>query len=113
MLDFINTYGSFILLVICFIGVALYITWSLNHRGKKQTLDDFRYIAYQLMLVAEKKYSLNEDKFFYVVEEMYKYLPVPLNLIVTKAELQKWVNRVYDDFVIDFMDDGKINDSNM
>lgn len=77
------------------------VVWSLYKKGPEETLDDFREVAYQIMLVAEKKFSDGDKKFIYVVERVYELLVDPLKAIFTKNDAQKWIQTLYDDFVKD------------
>ncbi|WP_105618164.1 hypothetical protein [Vallitalea okinawensis] len=112
MLEFLNNYGLYLLIVICLIGLVAYTSWSIKVRGTKETLENFREVAFKFMLAAEKKFSNGDKKFIYVVERLYVILPDPIKVVFTKDDIQKWVQTLYDDFVMDYLDDGQLNDSN-
>lgn len=91
---------------------GIYTYFYHKRNGTQKTLDLYRQVAYQLMLVAEKRLFSGQDKLNYVVNGMYTLLPDKLSYFVTQEELMEWIQTLYDDFVMDFLDDGELNDSN-
>ena len=92
--------------VIILVGIVAYALYLLI--SKKWT--QLRLFAYKLMLVAEKLYQEGQgaEKFEYVFDILYSYIPSWLKIILTedkiKAQLQKWY-----DMAKDYLEDGVLD----
>lgn len=111
-MEFWNSYGIYLIIFLGFVGFGGYVAWTLKTKGPQGALDEFREIAFQLMLAAEKKFSDGDEKFKYVIEKLYVVLPDMIKYIFTEDEIRQWVQDLYDEFIIDYLDDGLLNDSN-
>lgn len=111
-MEFIESYGLYLILLFGIIAFIGYIIWTLKTKGPEATLDEFREVLYKLMLAAEKKLSDGDEKFKFVTDRFYVLLPDVVKLLFTEEDIQDYVQEVYDEFIIDYLDDGLLNDSN-
>ena len=67
----------------------------------------FRNKVYQLFIKAEKEAKKGE-KMDYVVEQIYNYIPMPINIFINENAL-RWLLQKMFDVIKDFLNDGKLN----
>lgn len=74
--------------------------------------DKVRIQAYELFLKAEHKYMSGEglEKFKYVIDNIYPYLPTTAKILISKDTLSEIVQGMFDE-IKDLLDDGCRNDS--
>jgi hypothetical protein len=94
------------------IGVGYYIFYK--KYGKAALFTKMREDAYKLMLAAEQKFGAKngKTKFAWVVERFYPMIPKSVKIFWTQADLEEFVQKTFDKSV-DFLDDGKLNNSNV
>ncbi len=99
--------------VLALIGLAIVgITYLVyKKKGIDGTLDLYRDVAFQLMLSAEKRFFYGEEKKDYVVECLYLMLPTKVTAFLTREDIKNWMQTLYDDFIMDYLDDGYLNKS--
>lgn len=110
----IINWGAANILAIMMVVVALIIIFTYLYakkHGTKKTIKDYRLIAYQLMLTAEKSKIGGEVKRLFVTHTLYSILPIKLRALFTIGELEEWVQGIYDHYVMDYLDDGVLNNS--
>lgn len=76
-------------------------------------VETLRNRANALFLEAEK--NITEDKFNYVCENLYDYVPAVIKIFITDDTFVEIVQKIYDstrEIAHDLLDDGKINKSN-
>lgn len=76
-------------------------------------VETLRNRANALFLEAEK--NITEDKFNYVCENLYDYVPAVIKIFITDDTFVEIVQKIYDStrqLAHDLLDDGKINKSN-
>lgn len=76
-------------------------------------VEKLRNKANALFLEAEK--NITEDKFDYVCENLYMYIPNILKIFIDEELFGKIVQMIYDntrEIAHDLLDDGKLNKSN-
>ena len=76
-------------------------------------VEKLRNRANALFLEAEK--NITEDKFNYVCENLYMYIPNILKIFIDEELFGKIVQMIYDntrEIAHDLLDDGKLNKSN-
>ena len=76
-------------------------------------VEKLRNRANALFLEAEK--NITEDKFDYVCENLYMYIPNILKIFIDEELFGKIVQMIYDntrEIAHDLLDDGKLNKSN-
>lgn len=73
---------------------------------------DIRLKAYELFLKAEHEFvsGSGENKMYYVVDNIYRYLPSVVTFFISPDTLQKIVQKMFDE-IKDLLDDGKRNKS--
>lgn len=75
-------------------------------------IDKLRNRAYALFLEAEK--NVDEDKFAYVCDNLYNFVPMTFKIFVSEDTFRVIVQKIYDQirFVAhDMLDDGALNNS--
>lgn len=90
-------------------GTFTYYYYKKN--GLKKTIEDYRHVVYQLMLTAEKNAVGGETKRLFVTNTLYAILPQRLKALFTIKELEIWIQLIYDNYVMDYLDDGELNNS--
>lgn len=76
-------------------------------------VESFRNRANALFLEAEK--NVTEDKFQYVYDNLYDYVPTIIRIFITDETFKEIVQFLYDNtrkIAKDLLDDGKLNKSN-
>ena len=76
-------------------------------------VESFRNRANALFLEAEK--NVTEDKFQYVCDNLYDYVPTIIRVFITDETFKEIVQFLYDNtrrVAKDLLDDGKLNKSN-
>lgn len=76
-------------------------------------VEKLRNRANALFLEAEK--NITEDKFEYVCENLYNYIPTIITIFISYELFKKVVQVIYDNtrkIAHDLLDDGKLNKSN-
>lgn len=110
-MDFLINYGWMVAIAIVFTG---YVIFTYKTKGKKEALKKLRETAYQLMLIAEKKFGTDTgkgaEKFDYVIERIYKLLPETVSFFISEKTFKEYIQIVYED-AKDLLDDGVQNDS--
>lgn len=95
-------------LIIGIIALVVFIVMLLIIKVEK-----LRNRANALFLEAEK--NITEDKFNYVCENLYDYVPVIIKIFITDDTFREIVQFLYDNtrnIAKDLLDDGKLNKSN-
>lgn len=90
-------------------GMFTYYYYKKN--GLRKTIEDYRHVVYQLMLTAEKSAVGGETKRLFVTNTLYAILPQRLKALFTIKELEVWIQLIYDNYVMDYLDDGQLNNS--
>lgn len=106
MKDFLIQNWATILIVAIFLAYIVYLVVN-------KKWDQLRATAYFLMLKAEKTITgtkRGRERFEVVFRQVYSLIPPWLQFFITesmlKDQLQKWYN-----YIKDYMDDGKVNQS--
>lgn len=109
MLDFIFNYGWLIILALVF-AFGIYRVYKA--KGKEAALQKLREQAYKLMLAAEKRYGQGTGnfKFNYVVEKLYPRLPRSMLKILSKEDVEVYVQEWYNK-AKDYLDNGENDNS--
>ena len=110
-MEFLISYGWIIVLAIGFIGYVFYLY---KYKGKIEALKKLRETAYQLMILAEKKFGtdtgMGVDKFNFVIERLYKLLPETIVFFISEETFRGYIQMIYTQ-VKDLLDDGVDNNS--
>jgi hypothetical protein len=77
------------IIAIIIIAFLIWLFWQI----KKQGLKTF---AVEFIVYAEENIKYNEDKFDYVVEQLIKLIPSPLNFFITTSMVEKLTQNVFD-----------------
>lgn len=104
MLNYLYEYG-WIAVGLALVGYYFYRLYI------KHGWSEVRKKVYELMLVAEKQFNIGEQKLYWVADNIYNLLPNSAKFVLKKKDLINTVQYIYDTS-FDFMDDGKINNSN-
>lgn len=108
MMDFLFNYGWIIVVTLGFAG---YIFYLYKKQGKKAALTELREKVYKAMLIAEKKFDVNEEKFEWVAKKIFLLLPDTAKVIIEEETIEDFIQNCYNK-MMDGLDDGKFNDSN-
>jgi hypothetical protein len=81
-------------------GIFGYLLYLSKKRGREKALTEAKTIAYKLMLASEKRFSKgeNKEKFEWVVEKYYKYLPNSIKFLFDKEDIEKFLEKCYVEF---------------
>ena len=95
-----------------FICLIVYCVFIYLNNGKKALYIQLRELAYKLMLLAEKEFESDngKQKFEWVINKIYEFLPEVIKLFVTREELEHYVQQLYF-HAKDLLDDGESNGS--
>lgn len=109
--EFLYQYGWIITLLVG-AGVGYYFYYK--KYGKAAVFTKMREDAYKLMLIAEQKFGAKngKTKFTWVVENFYPLLPKSIQIVWNQTEIEQFVQGAFDE-TMDWLDDGKLNDSNI
>lgn len=93
--------------ILGFVGVTALA--YLVHRFKR-----VRLLVYALVMYAEKVFESEEGrkKKEVVINKVYELLPDKFRWLITKKRIEKYIDKALDELV-DYLDDGQLNDSNM
>lgn len=81
---------------------------------RKRGLDQIRQDVYALFVEAERLFTesgAGQEKLNYVVEKARELLPKYIQVLISKEKLEQIIQFWFDE-AKDFLDDGKMNDSN-
>lgn len=112
-MDFGNLMFEYGWIVVLLMGVGGYFWYYFKVNGKQAGLKELRERAYQLMLLAEKKFADGdgEAKMAWVADKIWLLLPDTMKFVLSEEDLTKLLQELYEELE-DFLDDGELNDSN-
>ena len=84
--------AAIVLLVIAF---GIWLTWQIKKKGLKQ-------FAIDTIVEAEKQFNKgeNQEKLNFVIDKIIAFLPVPLNLFITRNLVKNFVQKIFDQIKI-------------
>jgi len=87
--------SSIVIITVITIIIIMFLYLSIKNKGLRQ-------VAIQLIVEAEKvfEYEKSSQKFNYVFEQFYSRLPTLLKIIVTKDNVEVFIQKVFDEIKI-------------
>lgn len=77
-------------LVILILAFTIYVAWEISKKGLRQSVID-------LIVYAESMTVENEEKMNYVIDKVIALIPMPLNLLLTRSTVQKFIQKIFDE----------------
>ncbi|SNY19472.1 hypothetical protein SAMN06265827_105128 [Orenia metallireducens] len=99
--------NQIVLYVIGFVGIAGLA--YLVHRFKRARL-----LAYALVMYAEEVFESEEGskKKKLVITKVYEMIPSKISWLISEKRIEKWIDKALDELA-DYLDNGKLDNSNM
>ena len=92
-MEFIQTYWLEIsVLALAFIIAIVYIAWLFKKKG-------LRGVAIDLIVLAEREFKKgkNAEKLNFVIDRLIEKIPLPFSLFITKSNVKKFIQTVFDE----------------
>lgn len=92
-MEFIQTHWLELLIIaLFFIAAIIYIVWQIKKNG-------LRGAVINLIVKAEDMYNQgdNEQKINYVIDKVIALIPLPLQLLITRETIRKFIQKIFDD----------------
>lgn len=92
-MEFIQTHWLELLIIaLFFIAAIIYIVWQIKKNG-------LRGAVVNLIVKAEDMYKKgdNEEKINYVIDKVIALIPLPLQLLITRETIRKFIQKIFDD----------------
>ncbi len=88
------SYGLIFLVIFVTGGYLFYVYKQL---GEKAAIVQAKELAYKLMLFAEKRLELGEEKFDWVVKRFYDLLPDTAKILFREEDIELFLQKTYDE----------------